>query len=112
MPDSGINISLREIFDTLQEVATDVKELKPQLTSLEKRVEQGEAALPIAEEANRLARKHENSFKWLWRTVLTALVVSAIGMLFALASTLVQSYITNQAPLQAPTKVEIKGGQQ
>lgn len=112
MTDSGINISLREIYDTLQEVSSDVKDLKPQLTSLEKRVEQGEEALPIATEALKIASKHDNSFKWLWRTVMAAFIVSMMGLFFALASTLVQSYMTNQVPVQAPTKVEIKGGQQ
>ena len=81
----GVNISLREIYDTIQEVRNDVKGLGPQIQKLEGDAAKGVEALDIAKEAFKLASKHDDGFKWLWRTaigsIVTALMAALVGLM-------------------------------
>lgn len=76
---SGVNISLREIYDTMQEIRNEVKGIGPILSQVEKDAQKGAQAYTMAEKALNLAEKHEDGLKWLWRTVGAAFLTALVG---------------------------------
>lgn len=105
---NGINISLREIYDTLQEVADNVKGIKPQLESLEQRVKDGEEALPMAKDALKLATEHDNNVKWLWRTVIGAALTGFISLVVGVTVLLFQVVMQDTEPVYQPQDVQVE----
>lgn len=93
MGDNGVNIPLREIYDKLQEVAADVKSIKPQLDNITDRLQDGEEALPIAKEALKLAESHDNSMKWLWRTSIAAVISGVMSIAVGVSVALIQTVV-------------------
>ena len=93
---SGVNISLREIYDTLQEVNYEVKGIASKMTQLESDVAKGVEALQIAKEAHALAQKHEDGFKWLWRSIAAAFITGVVGAIIAFMVLAIQLSVRNQ----------------
>lgn len=103
MPDAGVNIPLKELYDLVQEMARSQQRIESRLDKMEtkleakletadKAYEKGQTALQEAEkamtkamEAYALAGKVERDQKWLWKTIIGALIVGAIGALFYFA---------------------------
>lgn len=81
--ENGVTISLREIYDTIQEVKNEVKGIAPRMQQIEKDAAHGVEALELAKEAHRLAAKHEDSVKWLWRAVATAVITGLVGAIIS-----------------------------
>jgi hypothetical protein len=93
---SGVNISLREIYDTLQEVKNEVKGIASKMNQVESDAAKGVEALQIAKEAKALAQKHEDGFKWLWRAIGAALITGLVGAFIAFLVLAIQLGIQNQ----------------
>ena len=92
MPDPGITITLREIYDSVQEVAAGVRRLNERINRLEDKTkesdevdERSRLALMIAQEANNRVDKLEQNLTWVVRLIIGAVVTSGIGALFYLA---------------------------
>jgi hypothetical protein len=94
--ESGVRISLREIYDTMQEVKNEVKGIAPLMKQIEKDAAQGVEALDIAREAQKLAQKHEDGLKWLWRAVGAALITGLVGAIIAFMVLAVQLSVQNE----------------
>ena len=88
----GITITLREIYDSVQEVGAGVRKLDERITKLEERTKQTEdmddrsrRALQAATEAKDKADKLEQNQAWVVRTLVGALITGVVGVLFYLA---------------------------
>jgi hypothetical protein len=92
----GVNISLREIYDIVQEVKNDVKGIAPRMQQMEKDVALGVEAHDTAKEALRLASKHEDSFKWFWRALGAAFIVAIVGAVVSFMVLAIQLSVQNQ----------------
>lgn len=93
---NGVNISLREIYDTLQEVKNEVKGIASKMNQVESDAVKGVEALQIAKEAHALATKHEDGFKWLWRSIAAAFITGVVGAIIAFMVLAIQLGIRNQ----------------
>lgn len=115
-PNSGVNISLREIYDTIQEVKNDVKGFGPMLEQVRKDSAKGVEAYDIAKQAFVLANKHEDGLKWVWRTVagafLTGIVGAIIGYMIISAQLSAQQQLikTTVDPSSGSISVQDQGG--
>lgn len=92
MSDPGVTITLREIYDLVQEVAQGVRRLDDRITRIEEKTREVDAvdersrqALQAAQEALKGVQEIEENQAWLWRTVIGALITSAIAALFYFA---------------------------
>lgn len=107
---NGVNISLREIYDTLQEVKNEVKGIASKMNQVESDAAKGVEALQIAKEAYALAHKHEDGFRWLWRSIAAAFITGLIGAIIAFIVLSIQLGIQNQVratvPTQSPSTVQ------
>lgn len=93
---NGVNISLREIYDTLQEVKNEVKGISSKMNQVEDDAIKGVEALQIAREAHALATKHEDGFKWLWRSIAAAFITGIISAIIAFMVLSIQLGIRSQ----------------
>ncbi len=89
MIDPGVTITLREIFDSVQEVGAGVRKLDERITKLEERTKQTEdtdersrKALQTANEAKEKVDHLEQNQAWVVRTLIGALIAGAVGVLF------------------------------
>lgn len=108
---NGVHIGLREIYDKLETVATDVKMLQ---TSMEKVEEQGvelkavraiaEKAEEDAERALTLVTKHDNNISWLWKTVIGVLITGILGGVLTLFFVLIQNSLLHKVPTNPPAE--------
>jgi hypothetical protein len=91
---NGVTISLKEMFDLIQEMARGQQRIESRLESLESRWESASRADERAREALALAKNLEDDVKdlkdtqtWLWRTLMgTAFtaVLSLMGLIVTL----------------------------
>ncbi|UKM63131.1 hypothetical protein [Weizmannia phage Youna2] len=105
--DAGVHITLREIYDSIQDIGQDVKSLESRLAAIEKQGEdiktlkaeqrsmdkQLTVALDIAKDAKTLAEKHDGAISWLQRAVIGAFITAAITATVGLAFVLIQNAI-------------------
>lgn len=89
MDQTGVTITLREIYDLVQEVAAGVRRLDDRITRLEEKTretdevdERSRKALQTAEAAMKEVKELKANQTWLWRTVAGALITGAIAALF------------------------------
>lgn len=101
---NGVNISLREIYDTLQEVNNEVKGIASKMSQVESDVAKGVEALQIAKEAYALAVKHEDGLKWLWRSIAAAFITGIVGAIIAFMVLAIQLSVQSQARSVVPTQ--------
>lgn len=101
---NGVNISLREIYDTLQEVKNEVKWIASKMNQVESDAAKGVEALQIAKEAYALAHKHEDGFRWLWRSIAAAFITGLVGAIIAFMVLAIQLGIQNQVKVTVPTQ--------
>lgn len=101
---ASVTISLREIYDSIQDVRNEVKGIGPRLTQLEKDATKGVEAHELASKAHEIATKHEDGLKWLWRTVAAALITGLIAAFLGFMSFAVQLGINKQVQDQIPTQ--------
>lgn len=87
--ENGVTITLREIYDSVQEVAAGVRRLDERITRLEEKTretdevdERSRKALQTAEAALEEVKELKAGQTWLWRTIAGALITGAIGALF------------------------------
>lgn len=92
MGEQGVIITLREIYDTMQEVAAGVRRLDERITRLEEKTretdevdERSRKALQTAEAALEEVKELKAGQNWLWRMVVGSLITGAIGALFYFA---------------------------
>lgn len=92
MSENGVTITLREIYDSVQEVAAGVRRLDERITRLEEKTretdevdERSRKALQTAEAAMEEVKELKANQIWLWRTVIGALITGAIAALFYFA---------------------------
>lgn len=92
MSENGVTITLREIYDSVQEVAAGVRRLDERITRLEEKTretdevdERSRKALQTAETALEEVNELKANQTWLWRTVIGALITGAIAALFYFA---------------------------
>jgi methyl-accepting chemotaxis protein len=90
MQENGVTIGWREIYDSLQTVASDVRSLKEQFARLEdlssdlkETDERSREALEIAKKADDKADELEKRLSWLSRTIVGALITAGIATLFS-----------------------------
>lgn len=88
----GVQISMREIYDTMQEIKNEVKSISPAITQLQKDAQKGVEAHDKASKALELAVKHDNAFKWIWRAVGLAIITALVGWVLLM----IQMGITSQ----------------
>lgn len=107
---ASVTISLREIYDSIQDVRNEVKGIGPRLTQLEKDAAKGVEAHDIASKANEIATKHEDGLKWLWRTVIgafiTGIVAAIIGFMVLAAQLSIQNQIKAVVPQNQSTSTQ------
>lgn len=101
---NGVNISLREIYNTLQEVNNEVKGIASKMNQVENDAAKGVEALQIAKEAYALAVKHEDGFKWLWRSIAAAFITGIVGAIIAFMVLAIQLSVQSQARSVVPTQ--------
>lgn len=92
MDQTGVTITLREIYDSVQEVAAGVRRLDERITRLEEKTretdevdERSRKALQTAEAALEEVKELKANQTWLWRTVFGAIITGAIAALFYFA---------------------------
>lgn len=93
---NGVNISLREIYDTLQEVNNEVKGIAAKINQVESDAAKGVEALQIAKEVYALVHKHEDGFRWLWRSIAAAFITGVVGAIIAFMVLAIQLSVRNQ----------------
>lgn len=96
-----MNISFREIYDSLQVIGSDVKELQVQVRSIEKQGEeikelqkQVDSIEDKADKALELATKHDTNIGWLWKTIIGACITALVGGAITLFFLLLQNQLT------------------
>lgn len=90
MPDeTGIVISIKEMYSALQEVSQGLNRIEGRLVKLESKVEsahqadeRSREALDIARDAYELAKKLETKQEWTWKVTISALITGVVGVLF------------------------------
>lgn len=76
----GITIGLREIYDTVLEVAAGMKNMSERVGKLEEKTADSKEALMKALDAERRLDKIEDHITWLWRTTLGAIILTVVGL--------------------------------
>ncbi|GIM47052.1 hypothetical protein DNHGIG_26010 [Collibacillus ludicampi] len=89
MSEQGVTITLREIYDSVQKVAADVRRLDERMMRLEEKGkdadevdERSRKALQLAESAIQRVQELEESKNWIVKSAIGALITGAIGALF------------------------------
>jgi methyl-accepting chemotaxis protein len=89
MGEQGVTITLREIYDSVQEVAAGVRQLNERVERLEEKGkeadevdERSRKALQLAESAIQRVQELEESKNWIVKSAIGALITGAIGALF------------------------------
>lgn len=98
----GVQITLREIYDTLQTVGTDVKSIQSRMSTIDEHEreihrlkEDMNNVEDMAKSAFELASRHEGNISWLWRTVLGTALTAIIGGLITAFFVVVQNSIAD-----------------
>lgn len=106
MSEQGVSISLREIYDTVQEIKTTVDGIAPKVVNIASIEEKTAEALKKAEGAYDMASKHAEGLKWLWRTVAASLISGIIAALIGLFVLAIQLGIKEQVNTPTTELVE------
>lgn len=84
----GVQITLREIYDSLQELTISVTNLVQRMENLEERLKEFDAtdersrlALSTAVEVQEKVKKAEQNRLWLTRSIIGSLIAAIIGLL-------------------------------
>lgn len=84
----GVQITLREIYDSLQELTISVTNLVQRMENLEERLKEFDAtdersrlALLTAVEIQEKVKKAEQNRLWLTRSIIGSLIAAIIGLL-------------------------------
>lgn len=90
--ENGVTITLREIYDLVQEVATGVRRLDARVMQLEEKIretdevnERSRQALQLAQDTAKDVEEIQKNITWFWRTIAGTLIMGAIGALFYFA---------------------------
>ncbi|AYJ75627.1 tail fiber protein [Bacillus phage BSTP8] len=103
----GVHITLREIYDSVQNVDKSVRELQNRFEDvreqgeeikqlkleLQAQTEKIQTTTTIANEAHAMSTKHDNNISWLWKTMVAAFLTAFITGIVGITVSVVKSSI-------------------
>lgn len=79
---NGVKISFKEIYQMVLDTSRGVQRIEDKIHKIDQTEERCREALDRSDDAMRMAIELTEQNKWLWRTVITAIITAAIGAIF------------------------------